>query len=66
MIETLFAFSLFSIVAIGLIQGIVVIKKGTNTSMHSYQEKIEHIERELEQLFLPVDDVQWAVTQVLP
>lgn len=65
MIETLFAFSLFSLVAVGLIQGIVSIKKGTGLSIRSYQEKIDIIESRLEQLFLPVDDVEWAITQVL-
>ncbi|MFQ6860735.1 MAG: hypothetical protein ACLROI_11520 [Beduini sp.] len=66
MIETLFAFSLFSFVAVGLIQGIVSIKKGMSESIGSYQEKIDVIENGLEQLFLPVDDVEWAITQVLP
>lgn len=66
MIETLFAFSLFSLVAVGLIQGIVSIKKGMNESTGSYQEKIEVIEYRLEQLFLPVDELGWAITQVLP
>lgn len=66
MIETLFAFSLFSLVAVGLIQGVVSIKKGMSKSTGIYQEKIEIIENGLEQLFLPVDDVEWAITQVLP
>lgn len=66
MIETVFALFLFSLVAIGLIQGIVCVKKGMASLHQDYQQKINIIETNLEALFLPVEDVQWAISLVLP
>ncbi len=66
MIETLFAFMLFASVSVALIQGLVIVKRGMNAESLEYQKEIERIEYELDALFLPVEDVEWALSWVLP
>lgn len=66
MIEVIFAMSLCSLFLIVILNGIVLIKSGLEKQQEKQELIINQIEENLNDLFYPVEDVEWAISLVLP
>ena len=65
MVEVLFSFSLCMFVLTMCIPMLVMLAKSENETREMTDQKIQELELKLEDLFYPVEDVEWALRLVL-
>lgn len=66
LVEVIFAFSITSVLLVGLITGVVGVKSLLRAQEQKHEERIMIMEKGLNELFYPVEDVEWAISLVLP
>lgn len=65
LIETITALAIVSITVITLIPGMVYLKKNYQQQEVKYLQKCQQLDINMQDLFLPVEDVEWALRTAL-
>ncbi len=65
LIESLFSFCILSIISVLVIGNIVYVYTSYQKNKEFYTQQIMSMEQKLNSISLPVEDLQWAIKQVL-
>ncbi len=65
LIESLFSFCILSIISVLVIGNIVYVYTSYQKNKEFYTQQIASMEQKLDSISLPVEDLQWAIKQVL-